>query len=174
MFAIKNIDRICIAIIVLTAGGFGYFAFNKTLAEKKRVHRENTLLSSRVKDLNSAETNLKRIKSILFATQARFKQIDSRIPESAEIGTLISRLDGLAKKRQIVMVSLKPQARVKKKLYTQVPIQMVFKGRFNNVFLFINDLETMTRLLSMDRLIVSGSKKDAVRQVDLVASVFER
>jgi Tfp pilus assembly protein PilO len=174
MLNIKNIDRICIAIIVVVAVGLGFFAFKKTLTEKKRIRQENRLLSSRIQDLNSAETNLKQIKNILSATQTRFKQIDARIPQSAEIGTFISQLDRLVKRRQIVMVSLLPQAEIKAKLYTQVPIRMIFKGQFKNVHLFINDLETMTRLLSMDRLVVRGSAKETVRYVDLVASVFER
>lgn len=174
MFNIKNIDRICIVVIVLVVGALGFFSVKKTLAEKVRIRQQNILLSARVKDLNSAETSLKQLQRLLNVTQKRFKQLDSKIPESAEIGTLIHQLDELIKTRRIILISLIPQPAVKEKQYTQIPIRMIFKGLFKDVYLFINDLENMTRLLSMDQLVISGVSQDKMRHVDLVASVFER
>ena len=149
------------------------WVLNQTARQKRRIEREATLLSSRLQDLDLAETNLKQLKRVLTDTRSDLQRLNERIPVAAGLGDLIKQVDTLIKSRQIVLVSLMPLAPQILKRYTRIPIRLVLKGTFQNIFHLLNDLEQMTRLIVMERLIISDG--DArLRQAEVTFTVFER
>ncbi len=174
MLSIKNIDRICVVIILLIALGTGYLASNRIMKQKRLLHQENQLLSERIKDMNLAEVNLKQIRTVLDNARSELKALNERIPEKAEIGALIHQLDAKFRERKINLIGLMPQPPKKEKLYTKVPLRLTFKGTFNNIYQLLYDLETMNRLLVVEQINVTRGESGDESTVDLTASVFER
>ena len=80
----------------------------------------------------------------------------------------------MIKERDIVLISLKPLPTVKEIRYTRIPIRLMFKGSFADIYHLLYDFETMNRLLVMEKMIISKPDRDKLCHVDLTISVFER
>ena len=172
--SIKRLDRICLAVVIIVSTVFGYWVVSWGVKHERLIRQENEILSKKLKDLNLAETNLQRLKKVLDTTRGELKILNERIPDSAKIGEFLKQADALMKERMIELVSLHPQPIVEEKNCKRIPVRLVFKGNFVNVYQLLHDLETMNRTVVMEKMKISKSNNAQVCQVDLTASVFER
>lgn len=172
--SIKTVDRTCLAVIIIVSLVCGYWALSWGIKQHRLIQQENELLSKKLKDLNLAETNLQRLKTILDSTKKELKELNERIPDSAKIGEFLKQVDALMKEREIDLVRLTPQPIVEEKNYNRIPVQLVFKGTFINVYRLVHDLETMNRTVVMEKMKISKPNNAQVCYVDLTANVFER
>jgi len=173
-FTLRNLDRICLAAVILVSLLCGYLVANHWFEKHKKTRQENNLISKTYQDLTLAEESLKRIRTSLDMTRAGFRELNERIPESAEIGEFLKKLDALVKGREITLISVLPLPNVEEALYTRIPIRLIFKGSFGNVYRLLSDVETMNRAVLMEKLVINGSGQTRECRVDLTGSVFER
>jgi len=172
--SIKNLDRICLCMLVIVVFACGFWAVDDTIKKKRHLRQENELFTHRLKDLNLADTNLQRLKKGLEATKNELKTLNEKIPETANIGVLLKKVDALMKSRNVEMINIEPLATVEEKLYTRIPIRMIFKGAFADIYGTLLDLETMNRILVMEKINISKTVNEKLCKVDLTACVFER
>ncbi len=173
-FPIRTLDRTCLIILVVVTLICGYVSVSRAIKHKRQVEQENDLLSKRTEDLALAETSLQRLNWLLESTRSELKVLNESIPDSAKMGQFLKRLHGYMNDRGLVLVSLQPFEPVKERLYTRIPLRLVFKGPFVEVYRLLSDLETMSRTLVMEKMLISRSIIDQQCQVELTASVFER
>jgi Tfp pilus assembly protein PilN len=85
---------------------------------------------------------------------------------------LLKQVDALMKSRNVEMITIEPLVGVEEKLYTRIPIRMIFNGAFADVYGTLLDLENMNRILVMDKINISKTANEPLCRVDLTASVF--
>jgi len=174
IISIKNLDRLCLGLLVIVAFGCGFWAVHDTVKKKRHLRQENELFTNRLKDLNLADTNLQHLKRGLETAKNELRTLNEKIPETASIGLLLKKVDALMKSRNVEMINIEPLATVEEKLYTRIPIRIIFKGAFADIYGTLLDLETMNRILVMEKINISKTVNEPLCRVDLTASVFER
>ena len=170
----KRLDRMCLAAVVIVSAVCGYWTVSYGNKQRRQIKQEHELLSKRLNDLNLADTNLQRLKGVLDATRIELETLNAKIPERANMGEFLKKVDSLMKEREVVLIQLEPKPTVEHKLYTRIPIRLLFKGSFVNTYRLIYDLETMNRKLVIERINMSKSNDDQDCRVDLNAVVFAR
>lgn len=171
---IKTLDRICIATLIVILGVSGYLLLTRAIKEHRQVRQENELLSKRSKDLAKAENSLQRLNVLFESTEVELKALNKSIPDSAKMGEFLRDLDSLMTERRIELVSIEPLPTKEERLYTRIPLHLVFKGSFVSVYHLLHDFETMHRTMVMEKIAITRSSDSQECQVDLTASVFER
>ena len=131
------------------------------------------MLSEKLKKLNLAETNLENLNKFLDDTKKELKVINDQIPETAKIGTFLTEIDSLMEKREELLINIEPLPPVIENHYKRIPIRIEFNGAFENTYKILHDLETMSRLLVMEKIKILKSNVDKHCNVDLTTSVFE-
>ena len=172
--SMKKSDRICLVILVIVSLICGSWVAMSLVKQKGRIIQENDLLSRKSTDLNLAEMSFQQLKKAWDDRRKELETLNERIPETAQIGKFLGRVDSLIKARDIVLISLKPLPTVKEIRYTKIPISLMFKGAFADIYHLLYDFETMNRLLVMEKMIISKPARDKLCSVDLTISVFER
>ena len=172
--SMKKSDRICLVIVVIVSLICGYWLAMRAVKQEGRIRQENDLLSKKSTDLNLAEMSFQQLRKAWDDRRKELATLNERIPETAQIGKLLRRLDSLIKERDIVLISLNPLPTVKEIRYTRIPIRLMFKGAFADIYHLLYDFETMNRLLVMEKMIISKPDRDKLCHVDLTISVFER
>ncbi|MBI4633035.1 MAG: type 4a pilus biogenesis protein PilO [Deltaproteobacteria bacterium] len=170
----RNLDRICLTVVIISSLLFGYWMLQLGFKQQIAIRQEKQLRIQQTKDLKLAEANLKLQKAGIETVRGNIKTLNMRIPEKSDMGTLLKELDGLMKKRDIVLITVQPQTPVKEKLYTRIPLRLVFKGSFFNISSLLQDLESMNRLVVMEKMIIGKNSLTRDCQADLTALVFER
>ena len=171
---LRSFDRIalaaCLTVVVVTTGIASWHLYR----QHTRIQAENSLLSMRSNDLDLAETSLQKLKSVLDHTRQELAILNARIPAAAEIGKFITQLHAIVARHAITLLSLKPGETVSERSARRIPIHMVFKGPFPDIYRLLQDMETMNRLVRIEMLTITKSDLEPLSRAELTVSVFER
>jgi len=173
-FKIKTLDRVCLILIVTGSIALSYWTLNWTFKQHRLLNQGNELLAKKLKDLNLAETNLQHFKAVLNVARKELNFLNERIPGSAKIGEFLKNVNLLVKERKVNLISLSPQPAVEEKHCNRIPIRLIFEGPFASVYRLVNDLETMNRMVVIEKMQITKPNKAQSCRVDLTASIFER
>ena len=170
---IKTVDRICLVAVIAVFLLSGYWVVSRNVRQLRQVRQESEFLSRSVKNLGVAHMNLQRLNVAIANTKKQVKLLRDRIPGSAEIGQFLKQLDMLMKKRRIVLESLQPLPSMKEKLFTRIPVHLISRGSFVNIYQFLHDLETMNRLVHVKNINITRTDNNSACRFEVTASVFE-
>lgn len=142
--------------------------------QKQQIRRQDDLLTRKLQDLNLAKINLQGLRTRLDKVEADLKILNEKVPQTAEIGLFLKKVDALMTSLNLVMVNVQPFPAVRESLYTRIPIQLTYTGAFMDSYRLLWKLETMNRLLVIEKINISQSKVDEPSRVDLTANLFQR
>lgn len=172
--SLKNTDRLCLlAILSVTLISAG-LVFHLTVKHQKAIEEKNRLISQRLNDLESTEQNAKKLQAVLDDARAELEAYNEKIPETPEFGEFLDQLDRMMKQRDLVLISVQPQADIAEKTLTKIPVRMLFNGTFVNIFEMIHAMETTGRTVVMEKINIAKSDLDDKCRVELLASIFSR
>ena len=171
---IKRFDQICISLVIIVSLICGYWVMNRTIKQRWQLRQENEIISKTIIELKSAEENFENLNTLLANTKTELEFLDKRIPRSVNIGQVLKEIDYLMKDRNIILLSLQPLPPVEEKLYTKIPIRVMFEGSFANIYHLLYDLETMNRMLVAEDMSISRRNLDEKCQAVITASVYQR
>lgn len=174
MLSIKNLDRICLVVIVVIIVLCGFWVVKSGMNQRLTAQKANELFDKRTDDLALADVSLQRLREIVAEKKSNLKFLNARIPESAEIGKFLKQMDELIQARQIKLISIQPLTTVEEPLYTKIPIQLTLTGSFVNTYRLLRDFEGMDRLINVEKLMIAKLGADEICKVDLTTVVFER
>ena len=171
---IKQLDRMCLIVVVAVSLICGYLTVRHISKKKQRFGVERNVLSKRMKEVNLAANNLEQLRTNLAGVKEELGYLNERIPQTGKIGLLLTQINSLMKQRRIKLLSLEPLPVSQEEIYLKNPIQLVFNGRFMDIYHLILDLEKMNRLVVMETMTVSKQENSDICEVELLTSVFER
>ena len=171
---IKRFDQIGISLVLIVSLICGYWVMKRTIKQRWQLRQENEIISKAIIELKSAEENFENLNTLLADTKTELDFLDKRIPRSVNIGQVLKEIDYFMKDRNIVLVSLQPLPPVEEKLYTKIPIRVMFEGSFASIYHLLYDLETMNRMLVVENISISRRNLDEKCQAVLTASVYQR
>jgi Tfp pilus assembly protein PilO len=172
--SVKTLDRIGILLIIALAFTCGYWVIKDSVSKHKQLRQENDIVSRSLNQLRSTEDNFKNINSLMIKTKKELEFLDRRIPKSVNIGEVLKEIDSFMKKRKVTLISMQPMVSVEEKLYTKIPIKLMLKGSFINIYNLLYDFETMNRMLVTENMTISRSNFAEDCQAELTANVYQR
>ncbi len=172
--SIKNLDRLCLVTVFFVAVLSGVLVAKDNVKRKRQVKQENELLSNRLRDLKTVEQDAKHLEAILNRSQKELEALNKKVPGTVDIGKFFNQLDTLMKERDLDLISVQPKPGIKEKSITRIPIQLMFKGSFVNIFKMIHALETMDRTVVMEKVAIVKSNINGECRIDLLASIFKK
>ena len=172
--SVKTLDRIGILLIIALTFTCGYWVIKDSVAKHKQIHQENDIVTKSLNQLRSTEDNFKNINSLMVQTKNELEFLNKRIPKSVNIGEVLKEIDSFMKKRKVTLISMQPMASVEEKLYTKIPIKLMLKGSFINIYNLLYDFETMNRMLVTENMTISRTNFAEDCQAELTANVYQR
>jgi Tfp pilus assembly protein PilO len=171
---INRLDQICISLVIIVSLICGYWVAKTTFKQRWQLRQENEIISKALIELKSAKENFENLNALLKDTKTELEFLDKRIPQSVNIGQVLKEIDLLMKDRNILLVSLQPLPPVEEKLYTKIPIRLMFEGSFASIYNLLYDLETMNRMLVAENMSISRRNLDEKCHAVITASVYQR
>jgi Tfp pilus assembly protein PilO len=171
---LKKLDRLCLGIVVIICVICGCWVVQQGTRQRQQIQLKNDQVTRQLQDLNLAKKNLQGLKTRLNRVEADLKVLNEKVPPTAEIGLFLKNIDALMTSLNLVMINVQPFPAVREKLYTRIPIQLTFTGAFKDSYRLLWKLETMNRLLVMEKISISQSNFDEPGRVDLTANIFQR
>ena len=170
--SLKHLDLICLAAIIVVAGMGGYWVVKKGVKRQTSIQQANTMHAGSLKNMNMADSSLQQLRKGLATVKSELKTLNERIPPAAEIGKFLKQLDAHIKQRNITLITLQPKPAEKERYVTKIPIRLMFKGAFNDLYDLIRDLETMKRVLVTEKMTITKIGSGEQCRVDMTISIF--
>jgi Tfp pilus assembly protein PilO len=172
--SVKTVDRLCLALVIVGFLLSGYWQFSRILKEENVFRREKEQLTKQTADKRLAEENIEKMMSYIKSAGDEVANINRQIPEETDIGTFLKQLAGLMNKRGIALISVQPQQTIKDKLCLKIPVRVSCRGPFANLYSLMRDLDTMGRLVVVERMSLVKPGESGYCQLELTALVFAR
>jgi len=172
--SVKTLDRIGFFLVITLSLTCGYWVIKNSLSKHRQLRQDNEIVSKSIDQLRSAEDNFKNINLLMIQTKKELEFLDKRIPKAVNIGEVLKEIDFSMKKRKVTLMSMQPMASVEEKLYTKIPIKLILKGSFINIYNLLYDFESMNRMLVAENMTISRSNLDEDCQAELTANVYQR
>jgi Tfp pilus assembly protein PilO len=172
--SVKTIDRLCLAAVMVTFLLSGYWLVSRGLKEETHFRTEKEQLTRQMDDKRRTEQHIERMRVSIRSTADEVTNLNRQIPDDADIGTFLKQLSGLMNKRGIALISVQPQPIIKEKLCLKIPVRVSCRGSFVNLYNLLRDLDTMSRLVVVERMALGKPEESGNCQLDLTALVFAR
>jgi len=173
-FTIRQLDRLCLVMLVVVTLVAAYVAVGHIAKKKQQFGVEKNILSKRMKEINLAASNLMQLKTNLTGVKKEIGSLNERIPPAGKIGLLLTQINSLMNQRRIKLLSLEPLPVGREDIYLKNPVQLVFDGRFVDILQLILSLEKMNRLVVMESMSIIRQDHTEFCRVELLVNVFER
>ncbi|MFC1824074.1 type 4a pilus biogenesis protein PilO [Thermodesulfobacteriota bacterium] len=170
----KYLDLVCLLIVVSVFVLGGYWAAQSGIRKQRSIVQARQQYSQRVKELERVEKELKSFQQSLDNSKKELAYLNDKIPESSEIGVFLKEIGALMKEKQLSLTSVQPLTSTTEGPFTRIPIRLIFQGPFIQVFRIVKDLESMERIVMLEKIIMKRGSGAEICQVDLEASIFER
>lgn len=174
MINIKQLDRICLGILLTTILITGYLVVHYLEGKKQQLGTENQILSKRIQEVDLATTNLEELKTVLNESKEELAALNERIPNAGKMGLFLQQVNSLMLKRSVSLISLQPLSTGEEDNYLKLPIRLVFSGKYKNIYQFLYDLENINRIVVLEQIEITRTDNSNQCQVDLLVKVFER
>lgn len=173
ILSLKNLDRLCLTLVVLVTIAGGYWLTSYRIKDQRRLAQEIELAAKRSTELNIVEENLQLLRKALDMKRERFKALHQQTPETADIGSFLKQLNNLTEKNKIGLISIRPMPPFKEEHYTRIPVQLVCKGSFRGIFELLRDLEGMKRNVLMEKMAISRPNAEQECGLELTANILK-
>ena len=170
----KHLDWTCLMMVIIISLSCGYVVAKASSRQKREILIEKEQQSKKSSELNLAKAHLKKLNQTLDETEKTLKSLNEKIPVSGSIGTFLKQLDVMMKEREIALLSVQPQPGQMEKLFSRIPIRLVFQGSFDRVYQTIHSLESLKRIVRFEKMSITDRTKMQICQVDLTLSTFEQ
>ena len=122
---------------------------------RQRQLRTEIDAAARVLDTNqSRASNMSVLMREVARLQSQLARFNKKLPRTAELGEFIREITQVSQQCALYKLVHQPGQIRRLELYSEVPITMNFEGNFNDVFLFLRQMEQMQRLARVKNITV--------------------
>ena len=171
---LKRLDRVLCAAVVLVCVLAASFLVHRGMAQARQARLETELVAATAQEIRHAAGNLERLEVLLNSTTRELRDLDMRVPDSHRIGEFVNQLDTLMREKEILLIQLEPLPMEQDRLFTRIPLNIVFQGSFTNVHSLIGEMDRSSRMVVMERISIVGSEMDRQCRVTLRAHIYSR
>jgi len=138
------------------------FVFAVHLPQKQGLSELEDQIRARQEQLSL----VKRKTSVLVPLNKRVEflrtaiaEFNKRLLDRSELGAYLEEVVAKLKSAQLISEEIRPQSPITRPRYSELPVTIKFRGPFQNVCAFLDDIETMTHLTQVRELKLQGNRK---------------
>jgi len=161
----KNaIQRDSIMTVVSVAIVAALFVFTAYLPGRRSaipINRSIDAAEQRLREIPVRIAELELLDAQIDRLETYLEEVDSVVPQEADLHSIIGEVAGLAKASQLKVTRLEPMPPVIANAYDVVPFRVNLSGSFAGVVEFLNGLSDQDRLFAIDELSMSHPTRQA-------------
>lgn len=155
-------EKILIILVTIVVPLFLYYKFYYLPSKAKINHIKEDIKKLEL-EIAKLESFVKREKIIESEVEKRKKFLDeikSILPTEREIPQLLKNVSELAKKHNLEILRFTPRQEERKDYYNIIPFDMELKGYFYDIIKFLNEVESLPRLVTLNNIEVLPQQRE--------------
>lgn len=148
------------------------FYFSPIQEKIKKYQEEVNNLSLQIAKLEAYQKKEKDIEIQLNERKKFLNEVKDILPTEKEIPLLLKNVSTMAKQSQLEILSFTPKNEEKRDYYVAIPFEINLKGFFPNIITFLNKVETMERLITLENIEFIPQEKEDKLLVKCLFSTY--
>ena len=144
-----------VVFLALLYGGY-HFLIGEQLRELNKLQVQEETLKKTFLDRKAKAINLPLYREQMIEIQRDFMVLIDQLPDKSEVPELLVDITQAGLSRGLEFLRFKPEATRDGDFYVTLPISLSVKGSFHQLGLFISDLATLPRIVTLGNLTVNG------------------
>jgi type IV pilus assembly protein PilO len=168
-----------VVILMLCAAGLaaGYYLDTQNqITELSTFQQKELELIEDFKKKQMDAARLPKLKEQMIEIQENLKELQSRLPNQAQVGGLITDISQQAIASSLKSELFEPQAEKMGQLYVEIPIKLELSGNYHSFGKFVSGVAAMSRIVTLHDVSIktndSGQKKTGQLTMNLTAKIY--
>ena len=147
-------EKFLVIFVSILVPIFLFYQFYYTQAKEKidTLSEEIKKLDLEIKRYEKLATKIELLEIQKKQRQEFLNRVKKILPSQKEIPDILKRISDVAKENNLEVITFKPGKEIPQNYYQIIPINMEIEGRFNNVIKFLNDIESLQRLIVLNNV----------------------
>ncbi len=147
-------EKFLVVFVSILVPIFLFYQFYYTHAKEKidTLRKEVKKLDLEIKRYKKLVMKIKFLETQMKQRQKFLNRVKKILPSQKEIPDILKRISDVAKEDNLEVITFKPGKEIPQNYYQTIPINMEIEGRFNNVIKFLNDIESLERLIVLNNV----------------------
>ena len=147
-------EKFLVIFVSILVPIFLFYQFYYTHAKEKidTLRKEIKKLDLEIKRYKKLAIKIKFLETQMKQRQKFLNRVKKILPSQKEIPDILKRISDVAKENNLEVITFKPGKEIPQNYYQTIPINMEIEGRFNNVIKFLNDIESLERLIVLNNV----------------------
>lgn len=153
----------CLVVVIL----FYFFDFKPMNLRLTQARLENQDLRSTYEVKYNQAANLPEYKTQIVQIEKLIVTMLGQLPKTLDVPNLIEDISKMGISAGLKFESIRPQPEVEKDFYTELPIEIVVTGNYNQIAEFVSNLANLQRIVTLDDFKITRTEQniDKLRQV---------
>lgn len=168
-----------VVILALCAAGLaaGYYLDTQNqMTELTTFQQKELELLEDFKKKQMDAARLPKLKEQMVEIQENLKELQSRLPNQAQVGGLITDISQQAIASSLKSELFEPQAEKTGSLYVEIPIKLKLSGNYHSFGKFVSGVAAMSRIVTLHDVVITtnstGPTKEGQLTMDLTAKIY--
>jgi Tfp pilus assembly protein PilO len=170
----RTLDMACVTGLLALALLGAFWVVKSSQAMAGRVSRHNQAVIQRRGELKTAQAVLGRLDVALKQNENALEELRERLPESHSAGEFLGDLDAVMARHGVDLSEMTPGTPVHEELCVRTPLQLACRGQFGGLHAVLYEIETMQRLVRIDRASIRRDSLAGKCYMDAACSVYGR
>lgn len=169
-----------VVILALCAAGLaaGYYLDTQNqITELSTFQQKELELLEDFKKKQMDAARLPKLKEQMIEIQENLKELQSRLPNQAQVGGLITDISQQAIASSLKSELFEPQAEKIGQLYVEIPIKLELSGAYHSFGKFVSGVAAMSRIVTLHDVAIKtnaagNTKKEGQLTMNLTAKIY--
>lgn len=162
---------LCLALAAAIVVALWFAWLSNSDAELEQEQQKELVLREDYKKKLAQAVNLEALRKQREQVQQYVTQLEKQLPSKAEMDALLSDINQAGLGRSLAFELFRPGSVSVKEYYAELPISLRVTGRFHDVGAFASDIANLSRIVTLNNLIVTPGK-DGVLLMEATAKTF--
>ena len=167
------VKLVILAFLFLVLVGLGYwFLWSDQVAEYDQALAKEADLRQTFLAKKSQAVKVEAYKQQMIDIEKTFGALLKQLPDKSQMDGLLTDINQAGLGRGLEFELFKPGQEVVADFYAEMPIQIRIKGSYHDIGAFATDVSKLSRIVTLNDLVITPVSKDGVLALDAVAKTY--
>ena len=146
-------------LVVALSVGYWYFSYSPTMELIDGLNAKIEKLDKKIRAGQAAKKQHEQFAQQIRALEAKLDQTIAILPHENDLDRLVKQVEHLALRSNLEVQLFDPQKKAKKALYGVQPVQLKFRGLYNDLCGFVEKIAQEDRIINLTDLVMNQTAR---------------
>ncbi len=152
----KYILIVMVILVLAFLAALYYFVMVPQMETKDKLAKDYRELQAELKTLQDIKKNIDKHRKDYAQMQELLQDVMRQLPESKDMPALLRSVTGVSEETRLKVKQFEPKQIKNKDFYSELPFEIKFQGKFDNLASFLDGVRKLERIISINNFAIES------------------